>query len=131
MRYRDDYIFVYELRQQLIPGCRSRSLVDVENRGNLGMLQLNALCMDDIAPKEDFLSLRREFIAGMSRCMASQWDELHPVDDRFGAAKRVPLTSLDIRAAIACALWKKGCASFGALAAISGDSQKSLSAFAT
>src|ERR1700730_12008660 len=30
-------------------------------------------------------------------------------------------------AAMACALWKNGCASFGALAAISGDNQKSLS----
>ena len=36
-----------------------------------------------------------------------------------------------LRAAMACARWKVGCASFGALAAISGDSQKSLSAFAT
>jgi hypothetical protein len=34
-------------------------------------------------------------------------------------------------AAMACALWKNGCASFGALAGISGDSQKSLSSFAT
>jgi hypothetical protein len=33
-------------------------------------------------------------------------------------------------AAMACALWKNGCASFGALAAVSGDNQKSLSAFA-
>jgi len=41
------------------------------------------------------------------------------------------LSALMYGAAIACALWKKGCASFGALAAISGDSQKSLSAFAT
>jgi hypothetical protein len=36
---------------------RSRSLVDVENRANLGMLQLDALCMDDVAPKQDLLSL--------------------------------------------------------------------------
>src|SRR4029077_11631865 len=53
--------------------------------------------MDDIAPKEDFLSLRRKFIAGMSRGMTRQRDELHAVDDCLGACKRVPLTGLDIR----------------------------------
>ena len=41
------------------------------------------------------------------------------------------LPALMYGAAIACALWKNGCASFGALAAMSGDNQKSLSAFAT
>src|ERR1700730_14601234 len=97
MRRRDQNILSREPSQQLIPRCRSRSLVDVENRGYLGMLQLDALCMDDIAPKQNFLSLRRKFIAGMSRGMTSQWNELHAVDDRFGATKRVPLASPDIR----------------------------------
>jgi len=41
------------------------------------------------------------------------------------------LPALMYGAAMACALWKNGCASFGALEAISADSQKSLSAFAT
>src|SRR6202048_3516471 len=63
MRPRDQDILARELRQQLIPRRRSRSLVDVEDRGDLGMLQLDALCMDDIPPKQDFLSLRRKFIA--------------------------------------------------------------------
>jgi hypothetical protein len=36
------------------------------------------------------------------------------------------LLALIYGAAMACALWKNGCASFGALAAISGDNQKSL-----
>src|SRR5258706_490385 len=42
-----------------------------------------------------------------------------------------PLPALMYGAAMACAAWKNGSASFGALAAISGDSQKSLSAFET
>jgi len=54
---RDQNILSREFRQQLIPRRRSRSLVDVEDRGDLGMLQLDALCMDDVAPKQDFLSL--------------------------------------------------------------------------
>src|SRR5712692_4676942 len=33
----------------------------------------------------------------MSRGMTRQWDELHAVDDWFGAAERVPRTGLDIR----------------------------------
>src|SRR5258707_1898183 len=53
--------------------------------------------MDDVAPKKDFLSLLRKFIAGMSRGMTRQRDELHAVDDCLGATKRVPLTSLDVR----------------------------------
>src|SRR5580700_8145031 len=64
MRTRDQDIPARELRQQLIPRRRSRRLVDVENRGDLRMLQLDALGMDDIAPKQDFLSLRRKLIAG-------------------------------------------------------------------
>src|SRR5260370_115512 len=97
MRPRDQNILARELRQQLIPRRRSRSLVDVENRGDLGMLQLDALCMDDIAHKQDFLSLRRKFIAGMSRGMTRQRDRLYAVDDWLGATKRVPLAGLDVR----------------------------------
>src|SRR6266581_1702008 len=97
MRRRDQNILSREPSQQLIPRCRSRSLVDVENRGDLGMLELNPLYMDDVAPKQDFLSLRRKFIAGMSRGMTRQRDELHAVDDRFGTIKRVPFAGRDIR----------------------------------
>src|SRR6202030_3772216 len=41
--------------------------------------------------------LRRKFIAGMSRGMTRQRDELHAVDDWFGATKCVPLTGFDVR----------------------------------
>src|SRR5580692_4142774 len=61
------------------------------------MLQLDALCMDDVAQKQEFLSLRRKFIAGMSRRMTRQRDELHAVDDWLGATERVPLTGFDVR----------------------------------
>ena len=54
---RDQNILSREFSQQLISRRRSRSLVDVEDRRNLGMRQLDALCMDDVAPKQDFLSL--------------------------------------------------------------------------
>jgi hypothetical protein len=57
MRTRDQNIPARELRQQLIPRRRSRGLVDVENRGDFGMLQLDALCMDGVTPKQDLLSL--------------------------------------------------------------------------
>src|SRR5713226_7083253 len=97
MRRRDQNILARELRQQLIPRRRSRSLVDVENRGDLGMLQLDAQCVDDVAPKQDFLSLRREFIASVAWSVTRQGNELHAVDDCLGAAKRVPLTGLDVR----------------------------------
>src|SRR3981189_2412761 len=97
MRRRDHNILARELRQQSMPRRRSRSLVDVENRGDLRMLQLDARGMDDVAPKQDFLSLRRKLIAGMSRGMTRQRDELHAVDDSLGAAERAPLTGLDIR----------------------------------
>ena len=57
MRPRDQNMLAREPGQQLTPrGCR-RILVNVENRSYLGMLQLDALCMDDVAPKQDFLSL--------------------------------------------------------------------------
>src|SRR6266403_4624276 len=97
MRPRDHNILAREPRQQLLPRRRSRSLVDVENRGDLGMLQLDAQCMDDVAQKQDFLSLGRKLIAGMSRGMTSQRDELHAGDDWLGATKRVPLAGLDVR----------------------------------
>src|SRR5258708_10465823 len=97
MRRRDSNILSREPSQQLVPLRRSRSLVDVENRGDLGMLQLDALRMDYIAPEQDFLSLRRKFIAGMSRGMTRQRDDLYAVEDWLGATKRVPLAGLDVR----------------------------------
>src|SRR6267378_2058514 len=97
MRRRDQNILARELGQQLIPRRRSRSLVDVENRGDLGMLQLDSLCMDDVAPKQNFLSLGRKFIAGMSRGVTMQRDDLHAVDDWLGATERVPFTGVDVR----------------------------------
>src|SRR5712692_4776912 len=97
MRRRDQNMLTREPGQQLMPRRRSRSRVDVEKRGDLGMLQLDTLCMDDVAPKQDFLSLRRKLIAGMSGGMTRQRDELHAVDDWLGATKRVPLTILDVR----------------------------------
>src|SRR5712671_6570481 len=53
--------------------------------------------MDDIAPKQNFLSLGRKFIAGMSRGMTRQRHDLHAVDDWLGATEGVPLTGLDVR----------------------------------
>src|SRR6266851_4809223 len=97
MRRRDQNMLTREPGQQLMPRRRSRSRVDVENRADLGMLQLDTLCMDDVAPKQDFLSLRRKLIAGMSGGMTRQRDELHDVDDCLGATKRAPLTGLDVR----------------------------------
>src|SRR6266404_7190672 len=97
MRTRNQNIPARELRQQLIPGRRSRGRVDVEGHRDLGMLQLDALCVEDIAPKQDFLSLRRKFIAGMSRGMTRERDGLHAVDDWLGATKGVPLAGLDVR----------------------------------
>src|SRR6267142_6961827 len=80
-----------------MPRRRSRSLVDVEQRGDLWMLELDTNRMDDVTPKQDLLSSRRKFIAGMPRGMARQGDELHAVDDFLGATERVPLTGLDVR----------------------------------
>ena len=57
MRRRDQNILARELRKQLMPRRHSRSLVDVENRGDLGMLQLDAQCMNDVVLKQEFLSL--------------------------------------------------------------------------
>src|ERR1700731_4171011 len=97
MRRRDQNILSREPSQQLIPRRRSRSLVDVENRGDLGMLQLDSVCVDDVAAKQNFLSLRRKFIAGMSRGVTRQWHDLHSGDDWLGATERVPFTGLDVR----------------------------------
>src|SRR6202171_1979764 len=83
--------------QQSIPCRCSRSRVDVEDHRSLGVLQLDALRMEDVAPKQYPLSLRREFIAGMSRGMTRQRDELQAVDDWLGATKRAPLVGLDVR----------------------------------
>ena len=57
MRPSDQHILTLELEQQLMPRRRSRSLVDVKDRCNFGMPQLDNLRMDDVAPKQDFLSL--------------------------------------------------------------------------
>src|SRR6202171_4829405 len=97
MRPRDQNIPAREPRQQLQPRRRSRSLVDVENRGDLGMLQLDALCMDDVAPKQNFLPLRREFITSVAWSVTRERKELHAVDDWLEASKRVPLTRLNVR----------------------------------
>src|SRR5260370_8569181 len=53
--------------------------------------------MDDVAPKQDSLSLRRKFIARVPRRVTRQRDELHAVDDSLGAVKCVPFTGLDVR----------------------------------
>ncbi len=57
MRPGDPNILARKLREQLIPRRRSLSLVDVEDHRDLGMLQLDAQYMDDVAEKQDFLSL--------------------------------------------------------------------------
>src|ERR1700680_2511677 len=54
---RDQNILSREFSQQLISRRRSRSLADIEEHRDLGMRQLDALCMDDVAPKQDLLSL--------------------------------------------------------------------------
>jgi len=51
---------------------------------------------------------------------------LHAVDDWLGATERVPFTGLDVRRCDGLRTLEERCASFGALAAISGDNQKSL-----
>ena len=54
---RNQNILSGEFSQQLISRRRSRSLADVEDHRDLGMRSLDALCMDDVAPKQDSLSL--------------------------------------------------------------------------
>src|SRR6266446_10797632 len=55
MRRGNQDILVREPWQQLIPRRCSRRRVYVEHRRDLGMLQLDALGMDGIAPKQDLL----------------------------------------------------------------------------
>src|SRR4029077_11333829 len=50
---RDQNILSGGFSQQLISRRRSRSLADVEGHRDLGMRQLDELCMDDVAPKQD------------------------------------------------------------------------------
>jgi hypothetical protein len=57
MRPRNHNILTRELGQQLIPSRKSRSRVDVEDHCDLGMLQLDALCVDNVSPKQDCFSL--------------------------------------------------------------------------
>ena len=57
MRPRDHNILVRELRQQLLSGRKSRRRVDVEDHGDLGMLQLDALSVDGVSPKQDLFPL--------------------------------------------------------------------------
>src|SRR5712675_1736060 len=58
MRGRDHDILAGEPGQQLIPCRCSRSRIGVEDHRDLGMLQLDALGMDGVAPKKDLVSLR-------------------------------------------------------------------------
>jgi len=55
------------------------------------MRALDAQCMDDVAPKQNFLSLGRKFISRYVPGYTRQGDELHAIDDWLGATKRVPL----------------------------------------
>src|SRR3989442_8706250 len=107
MRLRDPNILAREPGKQLIPCRCSRSRVDVENYCDLGMLELDTLCMEDVAPKEDLLSLRRKLIAGMSRGMTRQRDELHAVDDWLGATNGWPLPALNYRPSEGSAILKE------------------------
>jgi hypothetical protein len=61
VRRRNHNILARELQQQSIPCRRNCSRVDVEDHRHLGVLQLDALCMDDVAPKQYLLSLRRKY----------------------------------------------------------------------
>src|SRR5713226_5925870 len=97
MRPRDQDTLARELRQQLIPSRKSRRRVDVEDHRDLRMRQLDALCVDGVSPKQDFLPLRREFITSVTWSVTRQRNELHAIDDCLGATKRVPLTGLDVR----------------------------------
>src|SRR6202795_5152300 len=96
MRSRDQNLLLCEPNQQLIPCRCGRSRVNVEYRRDLGMLQLDVLCMDGVAPKQDFLPLRREFIASVPWRVTRQGNELDAVDDFLGDSKRAPLSRLDV-----------------------------------
>src|SRR5438445_6234468 len=81
MRRRDQDILARELGQQLIPRRCSRRRVRVEHRRDLGVLQLDALGMYGIAPKQNLLALCGTLIAGMSRGMSGQRNNMqyfHP-----------------------------------------------------
>src|SRR5260370_956016 len=100
MGRRDENILARELRQQLIPRRCSRSLVDVENRGDLGMLQLDSLCMDDVAPKQDFSSKGQKILFWGDIIHAQRVQLQHPevtaifdIDQTAAAATRNQLLS--------------------------------------
>ena len=57
MRPRDHGILARELRQQLIPSRKGRRRVDVEDHRDLGVLQLDALSVDRVSPKQDLFPL--------------------------------------------------------------------------
>jgi hypothetical protein len=57
VRPRDQGSLAHERWEQLFSHRRRRSVVDVKDRCNFGMPQLDNLRMDDVAPKQDFLSL--------------------------------------------------------------------------
>src|SRR5882762_11338754 len=57
MRRRDQDVLAREPVQQSIPCQCSCGGVGVEDRRDLGMLQLDALCMDNVAPEQDLLPL--------------------------------------------------------------------------
>src|SRR5580692_10050800 len=72
-------------------------MIDIKDHGNVGMAQLDKLLVNRVAPKQDWLSLRREFITGVSRRVTMQGNELHPVQQRLGVAERVPLAGIEVR----------------------------------
>ena len=57
MRPRDHNILASELRQQLTPSRKSRRRVGVEDHRDLGVLQLDALSVDRVSPKQDLFPL--------------------------------------------------------------------------
>src|SRR6266850_3591804 len=57
MGSRDQDVLAREPGQQSIPCHRSYGGVGVEDRRDLGMLQLDALRMDGVAPEQDLLPL--------------------------------------------------------------------------
>jgi hypothetical protein len=51
VRPRNHNIVLRELRQQSIPSRCRRVRVDIEDHRHFGVLQLDALCMDSVAPE--------------------------------------------------------------------------------
>jgi len=93
------------------------------------MLQLDALRMDDIAPKQDFLP----FDENHSRCVPGYdqaADDLH-CRRRVGSEPLnvVPLAGLMYGAAMACALWKTAAHPSAPSQRFQATAQKSLSSF--